>query len=293
VSFPRERQRPGAAGHAAAARVAKNPPYAHVVADESQDFGHAELVLLRALVPKGADDLFLCSDAGQRIYKAAAPWTAAGVDTRGRSARLSVNYRTTEEICTFAEALLPDSLDEGEGSEKRSAVSLLSGPRPEVHAFENVSAEIGGLASWLTEIVAQGIALQDIGVFARTESVLRNRVEKAFQSARLRFEHLTDEGAGKPGCASIGSTHRAKGLEFRAVAVAGCDADLFPLASVRREIEDEADRAAFDEQERQLLYVATTRARERLWIGYTGRPTTFLDARSQAPAARGPRASGR
>jgi superfamily I DNA/RNA helicase len=70
--------------------------------------------------------------------------------------------------------------------------------------------------------------------------------------------------------------HRAKGLEFKAVAVVGCDYDLLPLAHVLREQADDADRDEQIEQERQLLYVAATRARERLLLSHTGKPTRFL-----------------
>jgi superfamily I DNA/RNA helicase len=71
--------------------------------------------------------------------------------------------------------------------------------------------------------------------------------------------------------------HRAKGLEFKVVIVMGCDADLLPLASVLREFVDEADRQGFTEQERNLFYVACTRAREQLLLTYTGVPSPFLE----------------
>ncbi|MDV7394534.1 3'-5' exonuclease, partial [Arthrospira platensis SPKY1] len=66
--------------------------------------------------------------------------------------------------------------------------------------------------------------------------------------------------------------HRAKGLEFKVVIVMGCDEDLLPHASVLDDMVDEADKAAFVEQERQLLYVACTRARERLLVTHSGKP---------------------
>ncbi len=79
----------------------------HVIADEIQDFGPAEVRLLRALVAEQENDLFLCGDPGQRIYKSAFSWRTLGIDVRGRSRHLTVNYRTTEEIRRFADRLLP------------------------------------------------------------------------------------------------------------------------------------------------------------------------------------------
>jgi hypothetical protein len=57
--------------HDVAARLLERQerPFRHVVVDESQDFGPAELRLIRALCPTAEDDLFLCGDAGQRIYR--------------------------------------------------------------------------------------------------------------------------------------------------------------------------------------------------------------------------------
>ena len=51
--------------------------------------------LLRALAASRPDDLMLCGDAGQRVYRGRSSWLAMGVDVRGRSIRLKINYRTS------------------------------------------------------------------------------------------------------------------------------------------------------------------------------------------------------
>jgi superfamily I DNA/RNA helicase len=70
--------------------------------------------------------------------------------------------------------------------------------------------------------------------------------------------------------------HRAKGLEFKAVAIVGCEAELLPMRSVLDNIPDAADRQQFEEQERNLLYVALTRAREQLLVTHIRELTSFL-----------------
>jgi superfamily I DNA/RNA helicase len=124
------------------------PPYQHVIADEAQDFGPAEFCLLRALAVPGDNNLFLCGDAGQRIYQPRFSWKAAGIEVRGRATRLTVNYRTTEQIRRFADTLLPAALDEdGDGKpELRASISLLKGPPPEVSGYAGVNEEIAGVA---------------------------------------------------------------------------------------------------------------------------------------------------
>jgi hypothetical protein len=65
---------------------------------------------------------------------------------------------------------------------------------------------------------------------------------------------------------SIGTMHLAKGLEFRAVAVMACDDEVIPLQARIEIVGDDADLQEVYETERHLLYVAATRARDRLLI---------------------------
>ena len=263
--------------YAAATLSYDKRPFVHVVADESQDFGAAELTLLRALVEPGDDDLFLCGDAGQRIFRTPVAWSAVGMDVRGRSSRLTINYRTTEQIRRFADAILPEVIEEADGEkEKRSTVSVLSGPAPDVHGFDGVSKETDGVARWIKALLDEGYKPQDVAIFARTEGVLRDRAVPALEKAGLTGHHLNDDQPPSAADASLGTMHRAKGLEFKVVVVMGCDADVLPLAYALKDMADDADKDAFLEQERQLLYVACTRARERLLVSFAGKPCRWL-----------------
>jgi superfamily I DNA/RNA helicase len=67
-----------------------------------------------------------------------------------------------------------------------------------------------------------------------------------------------------------------KGLEFKVVAIIGCDQGLLPLRSVLEGFTDSVERDLFIEQERNLLYVALTRAREQIFVSHAGRPSNFL-----------------
>jgi mRNA-degrading endonuclease RelE of RelBE toxin-antitoxin system len=262
--------------HEIARGVGSKPPFRHVIADEVQDFGPAELVLLRALAPVAVDDLLVCGDAGQRIFVRPIALAKVGIDVRGRSTRLRVNYRTTEQIRSFADGVLP-KLDEGDDAEgERRTVSLLRGIEPVVAGHRAIDAEIAGLAEWMKVLLAEGYRAGDIGIFARTESILRERAEPALRKVGLVPHPLRDEAPPAMKDVAIGTMHRAKGLEFKAVAIVGCDHDLLPLAHLVREQADDADREERVDQERQLLYVAATRARERLLVSYTGKPTRFL-----------------
>lgn len=252
-------------------------PFDHVVADEVQDFGPAELRLLRALAPAGPDDLFLAGDLGQRIYKAGSSFLAAGIHVRGRSSVLRLNYRTTEQIRRYADALLPDRLRTDDGDdETRHTVSLLSGPAPETLAFTRPHEETQRLAERLTHLLKIGFGPGDIAVFTRTRAALEHRVVPALELCGLTGVQLSDDRPPERGHVALGTMHRAKGLEFRAVFVVGCEADQLPLAATLRTLGDAAARAAFAERERNLFYVACTRAREQLLLTYVGTPSPLL-----------------
>jgi mRNA-degrading endonuclease RelE of RelBE toxin-antitoxin system len=258
------------------ARDIGTAPYRHVIADEVQDFGPAELTLLRALVKPSPDDLIVCGDAGQRIFVRPITLSSVGIDVRGRSSRLRVNYRTTDQIRAFADRLLP-KVDEGDGVDsERRTVSLLQGLEPHIVAHRTIDAEIAGLADWVRGLQGDGYRPGEICILARSEAILRERAEPALRKLSLVPHPLREDTPPAVKDVAIGTMHRAKGLEFKAVAVIGCDYDVLPAAYVLREQADDADRDESIEQERQLLYVAVTRARERLLLSHTGRPTRFL-----------------
>ena len=268
---------------AAAERAAAAPPYQHALIDECQDFGPAELRLIRALCEPGEGDLFFCGDEGQRIYKPSASWLSLGIDVRGRSSRLTLNYRTTEQIRRHADALLPSTLSDGDGeTEDRHTRSVLSGPPPELQGYPTPADERRALADWLRARRDEGVALHEIAVFARTSRLITERVTPALRAANLASQGL--EPAAEPGRdrVVVGTMHGAKGLEFRAVAVVGCDRDQLPLRRVASRIRDEGDRQEFIEHDRHLLYVACTRARERLRLSWSGSVSDWVRDASSA-----------
>ena len=130
-------------------------PYRAVVVDESQDFHNEEWKLIRALVPAGANDLFLVGDAHQRIYGRKVVLCRCGIATQGRSSTLHINYRTTEQIRAWAVAMLEgmavDDLD-GQADEEKGYMSLLSGPKPECHRFASAEEEQEFLGKTLKEL---------------------------------------------------------------------------------------------------------------------------------------------
>ncbi|KGQ21516.1 3'-5' exonuclease [Thermus filiformis] len=246
------------------------PRFRAVVVDEAQDLGPAELLLVRALAQEAPDSLFFALDPAQRIYKSPLSWQALGLEVRGRSIRLKVNYRTTREIAKRAEAVLPKEVE----GEMREVLSLLQGPEPEIRGFPTQEACQAELVRWLRWLLEQGVRPEEVAVLARVRKLAEGLAE-GLRRAGIPVVLLSDQEDPGEGV-RLGTVHSAKGLEFRAVALFGANRGLFPLESLLREAPSEADREALLAQERNLLYVAMSRARERLWVGYWDEGSPFL-----------------
>ena len=220
-------------------------PYAHAVIDETQDFGPQALRLIRALVPKGPNDLMFVGDGHQRIYsKNRATMSSCGIDIRGRSRKLYLNYRTTEEIRREAVSLLEgvevDDLDGGSDEIVRYR-SLLHGPKP--HRVQGASMETvyEGLEAFIRETLAESPDIK-IGVMANTTR-LRDQLAKQIRASGFKVATVNHkERLSRKDAQIFAMTlHRAKGLEFDAVGIV-----------VNRELDDRM---------RRLVYVGMTRAK--------------------------------
>ena len=160
--------------------------------------------------------------------------------------------------------------------DRRGTISVFNGPEPSVVLAASVEAEQAAVAAFVKSSLADGLRAEEIGVFVRTRAVI-GRARDAVRSAGAEPFELTLHKEGPAGAVRIGTMHVAKGLEFKAVAVIACDEEQLPL---RSRIEAAADEVELDEvynSERQLLYVAVTRARDALLISGIRPGSEFLD----------------
>ncbi|NNM86853.1 MAG: DEAD/DEAH box helicase [Phycisphaerales bacterium] len=248
-----------------------------VVVDEAQDASVAQLRLFAALGGGRPNALFFAGDLGHRIFQQPFSWKALGVDVRGRSRTLRVNYRTSHQIRTQADRLLSPVVTDVDGnSEERShTVSVFNGPPPSIQVLDNENAEIDAVAAWILERSQSGVLAQEIGVFVRPEAQL-SRAETAVKRAGLKFKILDERVGTTVGQVSIGTMHLAKGLEFRTVVVMAFDDEIIPLQERIEEVGDDADLKEVYDTERHLLYVACTRARDNLLVSAVAPASEFL-----------------
>lgn len=257
------------------------PPFDFVVVDEAQDMAPSQLRCLAALGAQAGqmrpNSLFFAGDLGQRIFQTPFSWKALGVDVRGRSRTLHINYRTSHQIRRQADRLLGPEVSDVDGNteDRRGTVSVFNGPAPQVLTFGDEATEVAGVAQWLNERRAQGVAPHELAVFVRAGAQLP-RAEQVLLAAGVPWRRLDERVDTVHGQASVCTMHLAKGLEFRAVVVMACDDEVLPLQERIEQVSDEADLQEVYATERHLLYVACTRARDHLLVTSTRPASEFL-----------------
>ncbi len=255
----------------------KHPVFDYIVVDEAQDIGVQQLRFLAAIAGNRANALFFAGDLGQRIFQTPFSWKSLGVDVRGRSRTLNINYRTSHQIRSQADRLLGPEVSDVDGNveSRKGTISVFNGPEPTICSYANVEAESQAVGVWLQQCSASGVLPQEIGVFVRSDSEL-SRAQAAVKAAGLQGRVLGKDMATEEGFVSITTMHLAKGMEFRVVAVMACDDEIIPSQVRIDTAADEAELTEIYNTERQLLYVACTRARDQLYVSAVQPESEFL-----------------
>ena len=255
-----------------------NAPFEFIVVDEAQDVSVAQLRFLAAVGADGSNSLFFAGDLGQRIFQQPFSWRGLGVDIRGRSSRLRINYRTSHQIRMQADRLLGPEISDVDGNveERKGTISVFNGPKPTIIDFGSPEEEIQAVSQWIGDRTSAGVIPSELGVFVRSGAEL-DRARAAVGGAGIPVKVLDDNAETTSGHISISTMHLAKGLEFRAVVVMACDDDVIPLQERIETIADESDLEEVYNTERHLLYVACTRARDHLLVTSVTPASEFVD----------------
>jgi len=256
----------------------KHPPFDYIVIDEAQDISVAQLRFLAAIGGDRANSLMFTGDLGQRIFQQPFSWKALGVDIRGRSHTLKVNYRTSHQIRTQADRLLGPEISDVDGvtEDRRGTISVFNGPAPTIIELNSQEEEIRAVSQWLLDRSNDNIVPHEIGLFVRSEAEI-DRGCATVKAAKLPYKILDERAETTAGYVSISTMHLAKGLEFKAVVVMACDDEIIPLQERIEVVSDDSDLDEVYNTERHLLYVACTRARDHLLVSGVSPVSEFLD----------------
>lgn len=259
--------------------------YRGVVVDEAQDLGAEAFRLIAAIAPSSGgtiapDALFIVGDAHQRIYGRKASMSKCGINVVGRSRKLKICYRTSDEIRRWAIAVMQgvavDDLDEA-GDDFVGYRSLFHGPDPQIVFAASSGDQLKHLVEWIEDCKNQRIDEEDICVLARTNELVKNAADslssKGYDVVVLRRRVADDRS--KAGI-RLGTMHRSKGLEFAAVALVDVNDGVIPPKKVIADAADPAIRKGLMDSERALLHVSATRAKKRLLVASSGTPSEFV-----------------
>jgi superfamily I DNA/RNA helicase len=270
-------------------------PYRAIVVDEAQDLGAEALKLIAAIAPKASDkpapeSLFVVGDAHQRIYGRKASMAKCGIDVRGRSRNLKVCYRTSDEIRRWAVGVIQgvtvDDLDSAT-DDLKGYRSLFHGPVPQVTFEKNSKVELEALTDWIEACKDERIDESEICVLARTRDDV-SEIAEALRGRGYEVVVLQPQKADERRKLGIrvGTMHRAKGLEFVAVALVRVNEDKVPPKRLLNAAPDAAIRRSILEAEKSLVHVSATRAKKRLLVSSSGRPSELIK-HFEAPGAPG------
>ena len=238
----------------------------------------AAFELLRQIIPEEKpNDLFIVGDAHQRIYRRRVVLKRAGVNIVGRSKKLYINYRTTDEIRNAAVAFLTDTpvddLDGGVDTNSRYK-SLSHGSPPEIASLKSFQQEADRIAAFVGQEDARNTCLvaRTNGLVDQYEEAMKARGIQTYRLSRNEAEDHSAEGL------RIATMHRVKGLEFDRLCIAGVNKGVVPLEVGDVHSSDVAVRESAEQRERALFYVALTRARREVLITSNGQPSPWLTA---------------
>ncbi|MGN6198728.1 3'-5' exonuclease [Humibacter sp.] len=248
----------------------------HVLVDEGQDLTPPHWQFLRSLARAGVNDLLLAEDTHQRIYGQHVVLSRYGIRIVGRSRRLTLNYRTTEQNLRSALRILAPAEFTDSENDTEALIgyrSSRSGPEPiRLPAVDDQSQLdlIGGLVE---EWLATGVEPATIAVLARTNeraTIVRDGLNQ--RGVALNLIKSPKAEGDRP---LVLTMHTSKGMEFSRAVLFDISDGCVPLpAAINAAAPDERNDALL--RERSLLYVASSRARDVLAISWKAKPSELL-----------------
>ncbi|XOK62067.1 3'-5' exonuclease [Paenibacillus elgii] len=263
------------------------PAYDAILIDEGQDFEPDWLKLLSLCLNPDTQSLLLVEDRAQSIFKRKTSLAQdIGLDFRGRSKILSINYRNTAQIVQFAwdfyqeHSQLKNKVQDGsiEGVEIIPPQSTKrKGPEPMIKGFRDIQEEMNFVSKSIICLHQQkNIPFEDIAILYRVKNSHRisyiDEIKHSLNEHELPFTWITENAESKRNfirnerTIKISTIDSAKGLDFRAVFIINIENMPFSLEKV-------------EEREVSLFYIGMTRALEWLFLSYSGESkfTQYLD----------------
>ncbi len=236
-----------------------------VVVDEIQDLDPPRLAFIQTLARGCRKQLMLLGDMDQRIYEFPCDLEDLGFEFGDRVFDLGTVYRSTLEITKLGRAILASHGGSEAGRLPFTATAYASGEAPHFRSFRSDEDEIAWAVARVLLLVQDGVRPEDIGIPTYRKK-RRESLTSAFDAVGLGFTSGLNPM----------TMHAAKGLEFRATLVLDVNGDTLPNPWAGKHEKEHGTYGDWLERQRNLLYVAVTRASDEVFVAWAGRPSPFL-----------------
>ncbi|MBP1467981.1 DEAD/DEAH box helicase [Candidatus Chloroploca sp. M-50] len=243
------------------------PTYDVILIDEAQFFAPIWFAIIKRVLPVQRGQIFLVADPTQGFLKRRQSWLASGFNVRGHTRRLDRCYRTTREILAFATRFYQHRLpDDEEALIAANVQQTPSGLPPKVVALTSEQDELTRVVKEVKALVAAETPLEHILILHadwQGANRLLTRLGAEFGTA-----HVTHPKEGvQPEQIRVCQLGSATGLESPIVFLVGIHRLLEAEGSLRLSEEERAEQIRDNTRK---LYMAMTRAGQRLVITYVG-----------------------
>lgn len=255
--------------------------YTHIIVDETQDLTRVQLEFIKTLyMNRSYSSMLFVSDTAQSIYPEAwlvkgRSFTSIGLDMTGKSTSLSKSYRTTMQIAYAAYSLIEDDKNilEDDNFVKPSLIDK-QGVYPVYRGFKNKVSEAEYIAETIENELKNKYDYKDIAIISKFKNQLKD-IKIFLEKNNIPYKELesNEELDFNEDCVKLLTMHCAKGLQFKAVIIAGLNDKIIPSRDFANEFEDSDFVESID---RRLLYVGMTRAIEELFLSSYGNPSKFI-----------------
>lgn len=244
--------------------------YDAILIDEGHDFKENWFKLIVQMINPNSSTLLVLYDDAQSIYskdKRRFTFSSVGIQARGRTTILKLNYRNTVEILAVAKAfakelLHPENTDEDSAPVIEPEGAGVNGPLPLLIKLPTPAQECELIADILLEHYQSGVPWKDMSIIYRWK-YFNTYITKSCQKRGIPIDdkyHTND-------AVHLLTMHASKGLEFPLVCIPGVGAP--------------AKHQLAPDEEARLLYVAMTRATKQLVMTH-GENAQFIDKLEQA-----------
>ena len=254
--------------------------YTHIVVDEAQDLSKAELTVITKLVNSRTNSITLLTDAAQKIYDTSFTWEGVGIDIHEENSHtLNKNFRTTVEIAKAAYTLLKKDTDFVQNSEDYVKPERIN---KDQHGCYPIYRRFRSLEEGTDYVVEEIKRLKEQTTCELSEMVVLHPRRKSLLviQERLNVHHIPNYIVAPPVWnheaeeVKLCTMHSIKGLEARVVFILGVDEGHLPF--IAPNAISSSYIAEKITQERRLLYVGMTRAKEWLYLISGKNPSQYL-----------------